>query len=209
MKMSYTQRTDLTKMPSMTISDPAESDPRIERTRTSAIEATLELVAESGIHACTFDAISERSGVARSTLYRHWKNQDDLVSEAIRCQNVERITIDTGSLRDDMLHTMLGLGRALERSIWGSLIPHMVAAGSNDPQIAEIQALHADYHHTIDEQIVERAQGRGEIPAELDSAHVALLFYAPIFYRYLQSHQPIDARWITKHVDNTIGLLAT
>ena len=46
-------------------------DPRMARTRARAFEATLELAAESGLHACTFDAVSERSGIARSTLYRH------------------------------------------------------------------------------------------------------------------------------------------
>ena len=145
----------------MTISDPrlpAESDPRIERTRASAIEATLQLAAESGLHACTFDAISEKSGVARSTLYRHWKNQNELVREAIQCQDVERVTLDTGSLRDDMLHAMLGLGRALECSVWGSLTPHMIAAAFTDPEVAETQTRHAQYHEAIDEQIVERAK---------------------------------------------------
>jgi len=206
--MSCTQLTDLTNVRRMTSREPAESDPRIERTRASAIEATLELAAESGLHACTFEAISERSGVARSTLYRHWKNQNELVREAIQCQDLERVTLDTGSFRDDMLHVMLGLGRALEHSIWGSLTPQMIAAAFTDPEVAEIQTRHAENHEAIDEQIVERAKQRGEISAELDSAYVARLFYAPIFYRYLHSHQPIDARWITKQVDNTLRLLA-
>ena len=207
--MSCTQLTDLTNVRRMTSDEPAESDPRIERTRASAIEATLELAAESGLHACTFEAISERSGVARSTLYRHWKNHNELVREAVQCQDMERVTFDTGSFRDDMLHVMLGLGRALERSVWGLLTPHMIAAAFTDPEIAEIQTRHAEYHEAIDEQVVERAKERGEIAAEFDSVYVARLFYAPIFYRYLHSRQPIDARWITKHVDNTIRLLAT
>lgn len=96
---------------------------------------------------------------------------------------MERVAIDTGSFRDDILHDMLGLRRVLEHGVWGSLNPHMIAAASSDPVIAEIQAQHADYHQTIVEETVERAIQRGEISAEFDPTHVALLFYAPIIYR--------------------------
>lgn len=183
------------------------TDPRIARTKSRAQEATLELAAEAGLHACTFDAVAERSGVARSTLYRHWANQAELVMDALHCQDVERVTLDTGSLRDDMLHAMLGLGLALEESDWGAMAPQLVAAASTNPDVSAIQARNAAYHHAIDTGIIERARARGEIAESIDSAHAALLFSAPIFYRYLHSRQPIDARWITDHVDRTVELL--
>ena len=91
------------------VSETAESPDEDEQAA-----ATLDLAAESGLGACTFEAISERSGIARSTLYRHWKNSSELVVDAIKSQSIERVAADTGTLRDDMLHWMLELGRALE-----------------------------------------------------------------------------------------------
>ena len=99
-------------------------DPRMARTRARALEATLELAAKSGLHACTFDAVSERSGIARSTLYRHWSKQSELVMDALESQDVEHVAHDTRSLRDDMLIHLLGLGRDLEGSTWGRLFPN-------------------------------------------------------------------------------------
>ena len=114
-------------------------DPRVARTRARAFEATLELAAESGLHACTFDAVSERSGIARSTLYRHWSNQSELVMDALESQDVEEpVAHDTGSLRDDMLIHMLGLGRDLEGSTWGAMVPQLVAAASTDPDMSDM-----------------------------------------------------------------------
>ena len=182
-------------------------DPRMARTRARAFEATLELAAESGLHACTFDAVSERSGIARSTLYRHWSNQSELVMDALESQNVEHVAHDTGSLRDDMLIHMLGLGREIESSTWGAMVPQLIAAASTNSDMSDILKKGSVYYLGIVAEIVERAQERGEVATDTDSTHVALLFSAPIFYRYFLARQPLDGKWITSHVDAIVGLL--
>ena len=182
-------------------------DPRVARTRARALEATLELAAESGLHACTFDAVSERSGIARSTLYRHWSNQSELVMDALESQDVEHVAHDTGSLRDDMLIHMLGLGRELESSTWGAMVPQLVAAAATDPGMSDMLRKGSDNYLRIDAEIIERAQERGEIASDIDSTHAALLFSAPIFYKYFIARNPVDGRWITSHVDAIVGLI--
>ena len=182
-------------------------DPRIARTRSRAMEATLEIAAESGLHACTFEAVSERSGIARSTLYRHWSNQSQLVVDALESQDIDFVAPDTGNLRDDMLSCVLGLGHALEHSVWGAMLPQLVAAASIDPEMRAIQKERHAYYMSAYIEIVERAKARGEVPPDTDSVHVATLFTAPVFTRYLESIEPIDARWITAHVDKTAALL--
>ena len=189
---------------------PRRDDPRMARTRARAFEATLELAAESGLHACTFDAVSERSGVARSTLYRHWSNQSELVTDALASQDFhdgEHVAPDTGSLRDDMLIHMLGLGRELESSTWGAMVPQLVAAAATDPGMSDMLRKGSDNYLRIDAEIIERAQERGEVASDIDSTHAALLFSAPIFYRYFIARHPVDGRWITSHVDAIVRLL--
>ncbi len=182
-------------------------NPRVARTRASALEATLELAADSGMQACTFDAVSERSGVARSTLYRYWSNRYELVMDALEGQSLERVAPDTGNLRDDMLSAMLELRHWLVDSTWGAMVPQLMAAAAIDPDMGAIQERNARYHLGIDSEIIERAKARGEIDTDIDSAHAALLFSAPIFYQKLHARQPIDARWITSHVDKIVALL--
>ena len=120
---------------------------------------------------------------------------------------VERPAHDTGSLRDDMLIQMLGLGRALEGSTWGAMVPHLVAAASTDPDMSDILQKGSIYYLRIVAEMIERAQERGEISKDIDPAHVSLLFSAPIFYRYIVARQPVDGRWITSHVDTIVKLL--
>ncbi len=192
----------------MTKTKQRRDDPRIARTRARALEAALELAAESGLHGCTFDAVSERSGIARSTLYRHWSNQAELVTDALQSQDMdEHVAHDTGSLRDDMLIHMLELGRQLDGSTWGAMVPQLVAAAATDPDLSDILRKGSDHYLSIEAEIIERAQERGEVASDIDSTHAALLFSAPIFYKYFIARHPVDGRWITSHVDAIVGLL--
>src|SRR6266540_7429799 len=49
------------------------------KARDRILEAAYELFSRQGIRAVGIDAIIERSGVARMTLYRHFASKDDLV----------------------------------------------------------------------------------------------------------------------------------
>ena len=192
----------------MTDTKQRRDDPRMARTRARAVEATLELAAESGLHACTFDAVSERSGIARSTLYRHWNNQSELVMDALESQHMdEHVAPNTGSLRDDMLVHILEMGRHLEGSTMGAMIPQLVAAASTDPDMSDIMRNASNHYLSVDAEIIERARERGEVAKDIDSTYAALLFSAPIFYRYLLARKPVDGKWITSHVDAIVGLL--
>ena len=183
-------------------------DPRIARTRARALEVTLQLAADCGLHACTFDAVSERSGIARSTLYRHWSNKAELVVDALnsQTQDTHRGAPDTGSLRDDMLSALLGLGWELENATWGVMLPQLVAAAATDPDMSAIHREQSKYYMGFFTEIMERAKGRGEVAADIDSSHAATLFVTPIFYQYLLARRPAEARWITSHVDTTVAL---
>ena len=182
-------------------------DPRVVRTRQHALRAALDLVAESGLQGCTFETVSERCGVARSTLYRHWDNKSELIMDALRSQLVERVSPDTGNLRDDMLTAMLHLGRALQNTAWGSVVAQLMAAARLDPDMARIQQADSEYNTGIDMEIITRAITRGEVADDLDPKHTALLFSAPIFYRHLFDRQSISAKWITAHVDTVAALV--
>jgi AcrR family transcriptional regulator len=61
--------------------------------RERILEAAYELFSRQGIRAVGIDAIIERSGVARMTLYRHFASKDDLVLAFLQLRE-ERWTKD-------------------------------------------------------------------------------------------------------------------
>lgn len=53
-------------------------DARVARTHAAVMQAATDLLVEGGPNAMTVDAVVARSGVAKSTVYRHWATRDDL-----------------------------------------------------------------------------------------------------------------------------------
>ncbi len=66
----------------MTTDDDRPDDPRVRRTRAAVVDTAVSLLVEGGVGAVTIEAIVRRSGVARSTIYRHWPSRTDVVAAA-------------------------------------------------------------------------------------------------------------------------------
>ena len=47
------------------------------------LEAALELVAERGVDATSMDAVAQKSGVSKATIYKHWADKDGLLLEML------------------------------------------------------------------------------------------------------------------------------
>src|ERR671934_2975923 len=58
-------------------------DPRVLRSRQAALSAVQEILAEHGWTGVTHVAVAARSGVGRTTLYRHWPDVRALLFDAI------------------------------------------------------------------------------------------------------------------------------
>jgi AcrR family transcriptional regulator len=52
---------------------------RAQSTRAKIVGAVRELLAEGAFHAATMDEVAERAGVARATLYQHFRSRLELV----------------------------------------------------------------------------------------------------------------------------------
>ena len=57
--------------------------PRREGADEEILAVTLEMLREIGYGALTVDAVAERAGVAKTTLYRRWPSKSALVAAAI------------------------------------------------------------------------------------------------------------------------------
>ena len=54
----------------------------VARNRATIISAALEVLAENGLHT-TMDQVAEASGMAMSTVYKHFKDKDELVTTVL------------------------------------------------------------------------------------------------------------------------------
>ena len=57
-------------------------DRRVVASRQRVLAAALDLMTETGLGGLTIDDVSRRSGVAKTTIYRHWPNRTALIIDA-------------------------------------------------------------------------------------------------------------------------------
>jgi len=59
-------------------------DPRVRKSRDAVLTAAIELFVAGGPAAVTVEAVSEESGVAKTTIYRHWTDRAHLLADTYR-----------------------------------------------------------------------------------------------------------------------------
>lgn len=179
----------------------ARTDPRVLRSRTKIIAATLELLSERGIAGTTIEAVAARSGAAKTTIYRHWEDQPALVIAAITSTLQEPPDPDTGTLRGDLLILLSGLARALASSPAAGLMPALIDAAEREPAFALLHQKEAAHRHQVVRAVIVRGVSRGELPATTDPDEVLDLLTGPLFYRRWVSGVAVDAPFPTRVVD--------
>src|SRR5271155_5567228 len=143
-------------------------DERVRRSRTTVLGATAQLLFERGFGGATVDEISRRSGIAKTTIYRHWPTRTDLLRDACSTLSTPLDTPDTGSFEADVTALMTNLAHILRSAEWTSVLPSIIDAAERDPDIADMYSkLQQGYSAPFD-ILIQRALRRGELPADTD-----------------------------------------
>ena len=121
----------------------ATIDPRVLRSRRAVLQAAQELVAEDGVRGVTIEAVSARSGVAKTTIYRQWRDCNDLLVNAFDFEKAKVVFPATEDLRGDLVTGLLALAATLGRE-QSRLIPAMIEAGERNPDFAQLSASFID-----------------------------------------------------------------
>ncbi|MEU8638825.1 TetR/AcrR family transcriptional regulator [Amycolatopsis sp. NPDC048633] len=170
---------------------------RTERTRLAALNATLELLGERGYAELTVEAVAERSGVHKTTLYRRWESAEGLVAAALLMGTEQEWTApDTGSLEGDLRGINLELVHYFTSPGERELPTASISAAFLSPRAADaLQEFYVD-RHARSAVVVDRAVERGEVPPGTDAVEVVRVACGPIFYRLFVSREgvtPADA----------------
>jgi len=171
--------------------------PRCEQTRANILAATFALLDEGGPGAATMDAIAQRAGVSKATVYRWWPSRGWVILESlVELMERESAFVDTGSLATDLRAQVRALARILRTSS-GSSIAAIIAEMQTDPEIGQAfrEAFLARRRRSA-KAMLARAEARGELRPGLDPELVLDLLYAPLYLRLLLKHQPIDEAFV-------------
>lgn len=116
----------------------------------------------------TIDAVAARAATSRAVIYRRWNDKQELAIAAVAYlvkQDAVETAPDTGSLRGDVIALLQEVNQ--RRSRLG--IIRMVQFGgllrNTDTSLAKLTEMIWGQRRSLMDQALERAVGRGEIPA--------------------------------------------
>ena len=180
-------------------------DPRIARTRKLVFAAARELLADVGYGKTTIEGIAERSGVARSTIYRHWPELSQLVVEAV--QDIAPVfdTIDEGNLRDDFIAMMTVMASTLAQPRNARLTATLTDAATRDADLAVLHSRFSMARRRPTLVALQRAIDRGEIEPDTDVDEIATILISPFFFRRFYTHEGVDPEFIERHADRVLN----
>jgi AcrR family transcriptional regulator len=190
---------------------------RAAERRAAIVEAALEEFIARGFAATRLDDIARRAGVAKGTIYLHFKDKESMFEELVRIvivPVVERLTAlppPTGSVRDLVEAFASNFLREVANTRRGDLVRLIVAEGPRFPAVADFY-----YREVVSRGIagmralIELGIARGEIReknlARFPQILVAPAMIAVIWQSLFARHAPLDAQEMLRvHLDLIFG----
>ena len=195
--------TELTTAPRRT------RDRRAERSRQAILDAALQLLAEDDdVGSLTVEAVAARSGVAKTTIYRRWRDKWELALDAVMIDTLPRFDepVDVGDTRKELLTFVNSVVKMLAATPYGPAMKGLVSRIATDPELARVyrdqvvQPRHAQLA-----PVIQRGVARGDLRQDTDVRRLHELLVGPIFYRLLLSGAPLDRNLGPRIVDDILA----
>ena len=204
--------------PPSTASNRAER--RAER-RAAIVEAAFDEFVARGFTATRIDDIAKRAGVAKGTIYLHFKDKESMFEELVRTAIVPLVTrlaappAPGGTVRAAVERLADTFIREVASTRRGDIIRLIVSEGPRFPAIADFY-----YREVISRglgamrALIELGIGRGEI-RETDLARFPQIMIAPaivavIWKSLFERHSPLDAHEMLRvHLNLIFGERST
>ena len=179
-------------------------DKRVERSKAAVLAETYRQLTRNGMSGVSIDEVARNSGVAKTTIYRHWPSRSALLIDA--CSRIGRAQAppDTGSLHGDLKVLTTTVAKQLRTAAWPSVLPSIIDAAERDPEIAALQAALHENNMAPFYAVVERAKERGEMASGKPAADLIAAALGPLFYRRWFSKEAIDDRFVEAVVEAAV-----
>jgi len=179
--------------------------PRDEKRDEAIQSAAIELMQEVGYERCTIEAIAAKAHASKATIYRRWKNKQELLLSAVTrhtfCTTPE---INQGNLREDLIEMISERIKNLKGPD-GAVVSVLLTAAKNDPELGKL--IPSSIREKQDDSvmhIIERGIKRGEISKDANVELLLEILPGIFTYRIFMTHQSVNRKFIEQLVDGIL-----
>ena len=181
--------------------------PRSETARRRLLDAALEIVATDSVTAVTADEVARRSGVAKTTLYRHFGSLDGLVFAAVADSVTAREPPDTGTLRGDLevIHRRyLDVASSRQnRELFAWMVAKSIESAENRELFRRVR-VQPRGPTTV---ALQRAIARGELDADIDVDMAMHIVQGPLISQRIVDNDEVSESDLGRMLDMTVRAL--
>ena len=167
--------------------------PRSAQSEAAILDATLQLLEDKLLRHVTIEAIAQKAGVGKATIYKWWPSKAALTLDAFLTRTQMQVAVpDTGAAKVDFTEQLKSLIRFYS-SKTGRVFCQFIAECQIDPEFADLfrRGFLTSRRNAVG-VILSRGVERGEIRRDLDKDLVLDLIYGPMVYRLLVGHAPVN-----------------
>lgn len=187
------------------MASPDEIDPRVTRTRQVVLAAVLEELAEVGHSRFTVESVAARSGVGKSTIYRHWDGKNHLIVDAMQTLNTQPSPEVDGSPRERIRQLLQHLVQALTDSALGPATSALIEAAERNREVRELFHAYAAGRRRALVDAIAAGIDAESLDESVDPELAAYALAGAIFYARLVTPTPLDATAIDQLMTTVLG----
>jgi AcrR family transcriptional regulator len=181
---------------------PNAGRPRSEEANTAILRAANELLETTCYKELSMEAIAEKAGVGKPTIYRRWKTKSALVAEAFATHVSRRLPeVDTGTFEGDLRVMLTNVADRIEYAMEGNVLRGLISEANLDEVSAQAFRCLVESRRSQVRDLVQRARARGEICPDLKDEDLVDEISGAILYRYLVRREKLDQAFIHSHID--------
>ena len=157
------------------------------------LKATLHLLERRPLRSVTADAIAQRAGVSKATIYKWWPHKNLVALDAYLANMAQLVVVpDTGSAERDFTIQLKSL-TSFYTSKKGRIFCQFIAEGQSDPGFLALFRERFLFARRDAARVMwRRGVERGEIRKEMDSDVVLDMVYGPTIFRLLAGHGALN-----------------
>jgi len=181
-------------------------DARVARSRAAVLRAATDLLVEGGPSAVTIDAIVVRSGVAKSTIYRHWASRDDVLLDVMEsCAPV----LEPPDPDLDVEAALRVIGRTIASFLndpeWARMLPALMLLKTHEHGIADLEQRLERHQEEVLGQLIARGVAEGVLRADAADPEAMTLFVGPLMFAHLTGAVAIDDGFVDRTIDRFLA----
>jgi AcrR family transcriptional regulator len=163
------------------------------------LDATVELLGETGYAGLSVDAIARRAGTSKPAIYRRWPGKAHLVHEAVFPLTDDTELPDTGSVAEDVREMLRRTLVVLTAPAARAALPGIVAEAAADPTLHA--ALLERFGRVLSRGLtdwLDAAVARGEVRAVVSADDVVDAIAGISLLALITHGDTLDQAWVDR-----------